>query len=273
MHLPRLDARRERLGLARVLRNQLRLQAHEPRDDAPRAHVGVAVLARDADAHPAHPVEREPRERRERSGEILLVDRHPERGDVPARLRAREDQAADRRVHEADLPRDEDAGPAGCEPAGPHHVDDHLRGLDEAARGMALEEPGLREDAHPGVRRVGRRQRVGAERGQDLGPVLGEELLAAADHVAGDERLRQRSGEELAHERRRERVRNEVRLDEGAQHAARRSGGVFRRLRDRLEDPGGERIGLGIRLRAARVEEGVVELPHAGFHRRCGRRG
>ena len=117
-------------------------------------------------------------ERHQRAREIFLVDRHAEIIPIPGSSGVEQQELADRGVHQPDLLRRADAAAARPETARCHHVDHHLRGLEQTAVRPLRQVARPIQDLDAFARGVGAGQRVAAQDQDDLRPMFGEELLA-----------------------------------------------------------------------------------------------
>jgi hypothetical protein len=87
----------------------------------------------------------------------------------------------DQRVHEPDFSRRAVTDAAGREPAGDHHVEQHLGRLAQPPLPVVLQAPRSIDDLDAVSGGVGRGQRVRAQHQQGLGPEQLKQLLPSVD--------------------------------------------------------------------------------------------
>ena len=150
------------------------MDAEEVPDHPPVVDPRLRVLIAPRDAEPLRRLVDHDREGHERAGQVLLVDRRPADLGVPAVVG---DELPDRPVHQANPLRAPYATPVRPEAPLVEHVEEELRGLEDALT-HAVEER-ARVDEHAGAVRgaVRLRQRRAEEAEGDVDAVLREEPL------------------------------------------------------------------------------------------------
>jgi len=149
------------------------------------------------------------------------------------------------------------------EPARRHHIDHHLRGLEEPPVRALRQVPRPVEHLHPLPRRVRRRQREAPEHQADLRPVRGEEALARPHPRLLPRRHLQRiEGAEVVAERRRQVLRDRLVVEDQRVHHPLDRRDVLLRL---LEEGGDRLIGQRVPTHSEGIQGGIV--PAARGHR------